>query len=185
MRRFMVFVFAALLAAPAVFSGELAGVQIPDQITVSGKTLQLNGMGVRKKLWIKVYVAGFYLENRTSNPEEAVNADEIKRIVMHFKTNKATKKKMDSAWQEGFEGNAPAQVEALQQKIDTFKGFFGNMRKGDVVELTILPGEGTKISLNGQEKGTITGDDFSRALLKIWFGPKPPSEKLKAGLLGK
>jgi long-chain acyl-CoA synthetase len=41
------------------------------------------------------------------------------------------------------------------------------------------------VALNGQEKGTISGDDFGKALLRVWLGDHPPSEDLKAGLLGK
>ncbi len=37
--------------SPAV---EVAGVKVPDTVTVDGKTLKLNGAGVRKKLLFKV-----------------------------------------------------------------------------------------------------------------------------------
>jgi hypothetical protein len=33
-------------------------------------------------------------------------------------------------------------------------------------------------------KGTLAGDDFSRALLSIWLGASPPNPELKSGLLG-
>jgi len=39
------------------------------------------------------------------------------------------------------------------------------------------------VTLNGEEKGTIEGDDFGAALLRVWLGPKPPTEELKNGLL--
>ena len=34
-------------------------------------------------------------------------------------------------------------------------------------------------------KGTVPGDEFSRALFTVWFGPKPGDENLKRGMLGK
>jgi hypothetical protein len=40
------------------------------------------------------------------------------------------------------------------------------------------------VSVNGAVKGTITGDDFSRAFISIWLGNEPPNPELKAGLLG-
>ncbi len=183
MRRSIVAVLITLLALPvALTAGELAGVSMPDQVTVGGKTLQLNGMGLRKKLWVKVYVAGLYLEKKTGNAEEAIAQPGPKKIVMHFLTNKATKKKMDGAWDEGFEANAP---EVPKQAVERFKGFFGDMKVGDVVELTIVPGEGTHVALNGSEKGVVEGDDFARGILKVFIGPHPPTEDLKNGLLGK
>jgi hypothetical protein len=59
------------------------------------------------------------------------------------------------------------------------------MKDGDEIVLTVSPGTGTTVALNGAEKGTIAGDDFGTALLKVWLGDHPPSEELKAGLLGK
>lgn len=38
--------------------------------------------------------------------------------------------------------------------------------------------------LNGELKGTIEGDDFVTALLRVWLGAKPPTEDLKNGMLG-
>ena len=183
MRRTIVAVLVLMLAAPvALTAGELAGVTLPDQVTVGGTTLQLNGMGLRKKLWVKVYVGGLYLEKKTHDAAEAISAPGPKRIVMHFLTNKATKKKMDGAWDEGFEANAP---EVPRDQVDRFKGFFGDMKKGDVIELDIVPGEGTHVRLNGTEKGVIEGDAFASGILKVFIGPKPPTEDLKNGLLGK
>lgn len=184
MRRWIGWALAAALVAPAVWSGELVGVTMPDEVTVSDATLHLNGMGVRKKLWIKVYVGGLYLVERTGSADAAMEASGPKRVVMHFLTNKATKGKMDSAWEEGFEGNSADQLGELQGRLETFKGFFGDMKVDDLVEIDMIPGEGTRVAINGREKGLIQGDDFAQALLRVWLGPAPPSEELKSGMLG-
>jgi hypothetical protein len=141
-------------------------------------------MGLRKKLWVKVYVAGLYLETTTPDAAEAVGSDGSKRVVMHFLTDKATEKKMDSAWIEGFEANSPAQYSGLEDRVKRFVDLFGDMQVGDVIQMTMVPGNGTAVVLNGDEKGVIEGDDFGTALLKIWLGDHPPSDDLKAGLLG-
>jgi hypothetical protein len=184
MRRIVVLLAVVALVAGTVCAGELAGVKLPDQITVDGATLHLNGMGVRKKLWIKVYVGALYLEHTSHSPDEILAAKEYKRIEMHFLTNKATKKKMDKAWWEGFEKNSPDKVDALRGQIEQLVGFFGDMKKGDVIAFTITPEGETKVELNGQVKGTIAGQDFAEALVKLWLGPHPPSEDLKEGMLG-
>ncbi len=187
MRRVPVIVamLAALVVAPALYAASLAGVTMPDEVTVAGKTLKLNGMGLRKKFIIKVYVAGLYVEQTSHDATEIVDADEVKRIDMHFLTNKATKKKMDAAWMEGFEKNSPQDFGKLKERVETFAGLFPDMKDGDVIELTIIPGEGTTAALNGEVKGTIEGADFAKALLKVWLGHEPPSEGLKEGLLGR
>ena len=183
-RAVLVAVVLVVVATGAVWSAELADVTMPDEVTVSGKTLVLNGMGVRKKLWVKVYVGGLYLESKTTDASEAADPTTAKRMVMHFLTNKAKKGKMDSSWDEGFANNAPEATASLGSEIETFKGYFGDMKVGDVVEMTWVPGEGTTVVLNGEEQGVIEGETFAEALFKVWVGPKPPTEDLRAGLLG-
>jgi hypothetical protein len=181
----MALMVGMLLAVPVAGAGELAGVSLPDQVTVGGKTLVLNGMGLRKKVVVKVYVAGLYLEQRSADPAAIVGASGAKRVVMHFLTDMATKPKMDEAWREGFQANSPDGYPALAERVTTFIGWFGDMKDGDEIVLTVVPGEGTTAALNGEDKGTIAGDDFGIALLKVWLGDHPPSADLKAGLLGK
>lgn len=184
MRRMAALVVVLVLAVPVLWAGELAGVTMEDEVTVGDATLTLNGMGLRKKLWVKVYVAGLYLGTPATNAAEAIGEDGPKRVVMHFLTDKATKKKMDGAWIEGFEANSPATYGQLEERVRKFIDFFGDMKDGDVVEFTLIPGQGTAVDYNGTEVGTIDGDDFADALLLVWLGEKPPSDELKAGLLG-
>jgi hypothetical protein len=185
MRRIaIVWLLVCGFAMPAVWSAELAGVEMDDQVTVGDETLVLNGMGLRKKLWVEVYVAGLYLPSPTSDAAVALAADGPKRVVMHFLTNKATKKKMDGAWIEGFEANSPDTYGDLEARVRRFADFFGDMKVDDVIELTVLPGTGTSVVLNDQEQGLIEGDDFSTALLRVWLGDHPPTDDLKAGMLG-
>jgi len=183
-RNLVTLLVVAALVAPTVWAGELAGVTMADKATVGDQTLQLNGMGLRKKLWIKVYVAGLYLTSPSHDAAAVLAEPGPKKMVMHFLTNKATKSKMDDAWLEGFKENNPSEWGALEARVQRFMGFFGDMKDGDVVEMTFVPGEGTTVAINGQSKGTIEGDDFAPALLKVWIGDEPPTEDLKSGVLG-
>jgi hypothetical protein len=183
MRRIAVMTLVLGLVVGSLAAGELAGVVLDDQATVGDSTLKLNGMGLRKKLWVKVYVGGLYLEHPTTDPDNAAGSKQVKEMVMHFMTNKATKGKMDSAWTEGFENNS-ADFAALEKRVEVFKSFFGDMKDGDVVVMTLVPGEGTTVKINGDVKGTIEGDDFAQALVRVWVGDHPPTADFKAGLLG-
>ena len=73
---------------------------------------------------------------------------------------------------------------ALKERIAQFKGWMTNMKSGQQLTLTHTPGAGIDVTVNGKVQGTIAGEDFARALLAIWLGPKPPNPGLKAGLLG-
>ncbi len=184
MRRLAALLVVCVLAIPTAWAGELADVKMADEVTVGDATLQLNGLGLRKKMWVKVYVAGLYLESPTKDAAEAAGAAGTKRVVMHFLTDKATKNKMDAAWVEGFEANSPSTYASMADRVKKFADLFGDMKVGDVIELTMVPGGGTTAALNGETKGVIDGDDFAAGLLKVWLGDHPPSDELKAGMLG-
>jgi len=183
MKRILIFVMLLGLMAPVAWTKSLVGVTMDDSVMVDGHTLKLNGLGLRKKLWIKVYVGGLYLEHPTTNGKRAAESKEVKKMVMRFMTNKATKSKMDGGWDEGFEENY-AHYNAVKARVEKFKNFFGDMKDGDVVEMTLIPGKGTTVVINGVEKGSIDGDDFQEALVKVWTGDEPPTEDFRDGILG-
>ncbi len=190
MRRTVIAVLVVtLLLGTVLLAGELAGVTMPDQVTVGQHTLTLNGMGLRTKkvlfIGVKVYVAGLYLPQKTSNPAAIITSDEPKQIVMHFLYKDVSKKKLVDAWNEGFKANAPASIDALKSRLGTFNGYWSDMKTGDVAVLTYVPGQGTKVEIKGKDMGTIEGLDFAEALFSVWLGPQPPNVELKEGLLGK
>jgi hypothetical protein len=44
---------------------------------------------------------------------------------------------------------------------------------------------GTRVIVEGQERITIPGEDFFRAMLHIWIGNKPVDGRLRDAMLGK
>jgi len=183
MRRLVILVVALLLMVPTVWAETLAGITLEDEVMVADHSLKLNGMGLRKKAIFKIYVGGLYLEHPTTDADNAASSKQVKQMVMYFLTNKAKKSKMDSSWTEGFENNS-ANYASIKDRVEVFKGFFGDMKDGDIVEMTLIPGSGTTVNINGVDKGTIEGDDFAEALVKVWVGEEPPTKDFKAGLLG-
>jgi hypothetical protein len=64
---------ALLLAALPASAREVGGVSIPDTSMLGGKTLRLNGAGVRSKFFISIYVGALYLEAfEANNPPSEV-----------------------------------------------------------------------------------------------------------------
>ena len=56
MKKFLVTVIALALVVPAAWAGGLAGVKMDEKVVVGSDTVKLNGMGLRKKLWVNVWV---------------------------------------------------------------------------------------------------------------------------------
>lgn len=181
--RLMLPLALSLAVAPAALGGELAGVKVPDTTTVAGKTLKLNGMGLRKKAVFKVYVGALYLEAASKDAAAVIAADAPKSMGMHF-LRSIEKAKLVDAFKEGFEANAPPKLAAQKANLDKMYGMVVDVKEGNSLVFTYVPGTGTVVSRDGKDVGTIEGKDFAETLFSLWFGPKPPSEDLKKGLLG-
>jgi len=164
-------------------AASLAGVTLPDTLQVGGTTLVLNGLGLRKKFMVKVYVAGLYLEQKSSDPRAIIKADAPKRIVMQF-VRDVSKSQITDAFNEGFNNNAPDAEKTMKADIDRLLGALEPVKEGDQMVFTYVPGTGTTFAINGKEKLTIAAPAFGPVLFSVWLGPKPPTADLKKGMLG-
>jgi len=175
------------LSAGLALAGELEGVSMPDSITVDDAQLVLNGMGLREATFLKVdvYVAGLYLEARSSDPQEILDSEQVKRIVMHFVYKKVEQKKIAKGWTEGLEANTADRFEQYRAPLERLNGWMEDMLAGDTMTFTAVPGHGLDVEVKGRHKGTIDDAAFARDFWAIWLGATPPNEGLKTGLLGK
>lgn len=174
----------ALFLAPATSAAELAGVEIPDSVTVDGTELQLNGMGLREKMWIDVYVAGLYLESKSTDAQQIVDSDQIKRLDMKFIYKKVGTKKLTGAWTDGLKANESERFADFADDLATLNSWMEDVVRGDDMIFTTVPGKGLRVEVKGQEKGVIEDAEFAKAFWSIFLGAKPPSDKFKRGLLG-
>jgi hypothetical protein len=172
-----------LIASVPTLASEVAGVTLPDMTTVEGRTLKLNGMGLRTKVVFKVYVAGLYLETPSKDAGAVISSDQIKQIQLSLLRG-LDHSKITEAITEGFEKNSKASLGALNARLDRLNSMIPDVEKGDRIVLTYVPGRGTVVSAKNVEKGVIEGKDFADALFSVWLGPKPVQEDLKKRLLG-
>jgi hypothetical protein len=104
---------------------------------------------------------------------------------MRFLYDKVEKRDLEQAWREGFAANHDEQaMRQLDERLNRFSALFSDALKGDEFWLDSIPGVGTRVSVNGESKGTIPGDDFYPALLRIWIGGEPVTAELKRAMLG-
>ena len=156
---------------------------LPDTAQVGGKKLVLNGLGVRTKYMVKVYVAGLYLEQKSSDANAIIKSDAPKQIVMQF-LHGASKSQMTDAFDESFHDNSPDAVKTMKPDIDRLLAALEPVKVGDEMVFTYVPGTGTTLAINGQQKVTIAGSAFGPVLFSVWLGPKPPNADMKKGMLG-
>jgi hypothetical protein len=164
---------------------EMKGVNFPETVTIQDTPCKLNGIGVRKKIIIDVYLGALYLPQQTTSASQVITSDQVKRILLHFVYREVKKDQLIDAWNEGFKKNGGASLANLQEKISRFNSFFTeSVKKGEIVEITYIPGKGTEVIIKGQVKGVIEGKNFMEALFSVWFGEYPPTQELKKGMLG-
>jgi hypothetical protein len=172
-----------MLSVPA-FAKEVAGVTYPETATVEGKELKLNGAGIRTKVVFKVYTAGLYVESPSKDGAQIISSDQIKRVRMYMLRD-LDKKTIGEALADGFKKNAGAKMAELQPKLDSFIAAIPDLKKGDELTLTYVPGQGSTVQSKSGQQMTVEGKDFSDALFSIFVGKHPVDGGLKDGMLGK
>ena len=186
MKKLFPFIFCSLFAQ-AGHAAELGGVFVEDEITVeNGEKLILNGIGLREKFWVDVYVGSLYLPEKTSNVADILSSQKAWRIQMDFVYEEVDKEKLVTAWREGFNMNQEKEViQAISERMNQFYAFFSeNAVEKDQFIIDYIPAKGATVSKNRKVLGTIPGTDFKKALLEIWLGNFPADDALKRGMLG-
>ena len=184
-----VFVTTWLLLCGAAPAAEIEGVKVADKVRAgeTGPELVLNGAGVRTRVFFKVYVGALYLQ-QTKGSADAVLADAgAKRVAMHMLRD-LTSGQLFSAMNDGLRNNhPPEQLGKLEPQVKQLEGIFDAIKaakSGDLILLDYLPGAGTWVVVNGEVKGVVPGEEFNRALLRIWLGEQPADGALKKAMLG-
>ena len=181
-----------LISSQAIAShataAEVDGVKLAERLRIGATELVLNGAGLRKRSVFKVYVAGLYLTERRSNADAVLSLAGAKRFSMTLLRD-ITSQQLIEALEEGLQDNhPPAEVERMRPRTARLAGIMSSIgvaHTGAVVAIDYVPGSGTRVALNDKWHGDpIEGEDFYRAILRIWIGDAPPDRTLKSKLLG-
>jgi hypothetical protein len=172
------------LALP-VSAAEVAGVKFEDKASVAGAALALKGAGLRKRLLFRVYAMGLYVADRKADPIAQGGA---KRVAIHMLRN-LDADDFAKALVDGMRPNHDeATMKGLEPRIGQLNAIMAEIKeakKGTAILLDWVPGAGTQVMIDGKVAGKpIEGEDFYRALLRIWLGEKPVQDDLKKALLG-
>jgi hypothetical protein len=107
---------------------------------------------------------------------------------MHILADEVTARDFVASLNNALAANhIPAELALIESRIRDLNAMMnavGALKKDGIVLLDYIPGTGTRITVNGQEKITIKGEDFFQALLRIWIGNKPVDGRLRDSMLG-
>jgi hypothetical protein len=175
-----------LLAMGDVQARECGGVEFPETIAVHGSRLALNGVGLRTAtiFGVQVYVAGIYVGRTGTDPRIIVDSTGPTQLVMHFLRGLSAGQ-LRTAWSDDLnKEGTPEQLAPLQARLAQLSAWMEDVKSGQRLTFTRVPGEGLTVALDNKVKGTLPGDDFARAFLLIFLGDHPPTLEVKSGLLG-
>jgi len=176
--------FAVSLSASGA---ELAGVKLDDRTRVGGADLALNGAGLRKRVFFQVYVIGLYLPQKGATPAAVLEQPGPKRVAIHMLRD-VSADDFTAALADGIRANHPeAEAKALEPRVKELAAIMAELKEAKKGMLIALDWTGTETRFVSQGKPMgkpIAGEDFYRALLRIWIGDKPVQDDLKKSLLG-
>jgi hypothetical protein len=175
--------FLFLLALP-LHAAEVAGVRLDDKVRVSDTELSLSGAGLRKRVFFQVYAIGLYVRDRKADP---ISQPGPKRVQIHMLRDVGAEQFIE-ALAEGIKSNhSEAEASALEPRVKELGATMAEIKeakKGMSIALD-WTGAATQLLLDGKAAGRpIQGEDFYRALLRIWLGDKQVQDDLKKALLG-
>jgi hypothetical protein len=131
-----------------------------------------------------VYVVGLYVQDRKADP---VTQPGPKRVQIHMLRDVGADT-FTEALVEGIKANSSeAEAKALEPRVKQLGSTIAEIKeakKGMTIALD-WDGKATQVVIDGKPAGRpIEGEDFDRALLRIWLGDKPVQDDLKKSLLG-
>ena len=167
----------------AARAAELDGVQLPGTLQADGKTLQLNGFGLRTYsiFGIHIYVAALYLEHLSTDADAVLQSSETKFLTVHFVHNVSAEAARE-AWRTGFAKNCVAPCHLDPEDVARFLAELPAMPEGASISI-LFTQHGATVTVNGRQYGEIPKPMFARAVLATFLGRAPASPSLKAELL--
>lgn len=167
---------------------DVGGVRFELQQPLAGRTLLLNGAGIRYKAIFRVYAAGLYL------PARATSLDAIRAMTGPKRLQVAALRDIDGKelgklFTQGMERNSSRETfsRVINGTLHMAEVFARRkqLASGDQFSIDWVPGTGTQIAVNRHpETEPIAEPEFFDALLAIWLGASPADAALKDALLG-
>jgi hypothetical protein len=179
---------AALLTAVPGLAREVGGLEVPEATACAGRTLRLNGAGVRRKVFIGVYVGALYLESSASDPAAILAADAPWKMTLSFLRDVGHERIL-AAFVDAFDHNSRAEELAeLHAGLARFHAEVMStltVRAGQQLVLDYRPGLGSTLTVPSGATSRVEGKRFADALLRTWIGEHPTDGALKDALLGR
>lgn len=186
-RQLIFFLFSAVIGTwfPTFGAADVQvdSVRFARTVAVHDRQLHLEGAGLLKVMvFIKAYAGALYLPEST--PSTDALGPVAKQLVLEYYQSIAGQDFASATRKKIMDNVSAAELESLNPRIERLAAMYRDVKPGDRYALTYIPGKGTLLSLNGEPLGSISGDDFARAVFSIWLGANPIDKTFRDRLLG-
>ncbi len=177
-------IFLSLLVPVMAQAREFEEIKIPDTFKCGDKTVPLQAAALRTFTWLKirVYVVALYSEHKFSgmdDPKIGIRPACYELTFLRDVDNEDT----DKAWEAQFNDSSQFPYTDLAKHVQFLKDKYGAIKGERKHVFALLPNGISEIWENGNKRGEIKGEEFQKNFLSIWYGKKPPSDKVKEGLI--
>ncbi len=178
-------VLAACLAVVATNAfAQPSPKHMPDQVTVAGAPLRLNGIGLCEYgiFAIDIYWGALYLERPTRIAKTAIESEQRKRIHLHF-VRSLTRDQLSRAFTAAVEYNAGKRIARYRATLRRLCAMMEPIARGESIVFDYVPARGIEVHVDGKSKGWLRDPAFSRLFFVLYLGAHPPDDGLKRGML--
>jgi hypothetical protein len=179
---------AVLMPALAWAQTKFADVVYPNEVTVGGQKLILNGYGMRFRFGFRVYAIALYTPTKLTKNEDVIKSTVAKRV--HLVAQRDVKSdEFGRLFTRAMEDNMTKEdFSKIINGVIRMGQIYSDARvlnKGDSVFVDVIPGTGLIISVRGKQQGEpIREPEFSENYFQVWFGRKPVDDPLRRAMLG-
>lgn len=146
----------------------LNGVTLPPKLGFAETVRDFVGGGIRQEYFVKAYVFGLYMKEKSTDPNVIINSDQAMSVRMTMTSGLLSSKLMEEKIREGFSKSLDGKIEPYIEMIDLICGIFSSesTKVGDVYDIHYTPGVGVSASKNGKGYDFATMNKDAKAKVK-------------------
>ena len=150
-----------------------------------GPPLALNGSGVRTYFLRSINDVALYVAAPVRSWEQLLALPGPKRVQVRIRVAEFSAEQFRASWRAHFEVTLAAEHQReMGPRIEQFLAAFDTARRGETLWFDCLPGRGLRVSIRGEPRTLVEGEDFCPAVYANWLGPQAStSQSLQAKLL--
>lgn len=188
LRLFVLLLFAKFSIAKAQTEININGVKLPRTIKFKSREIELNGVGIRSKLWFDIYTQALYLTKLSQDPVEILESNTLMAVRIQITSSLVSSRKFSKSINNGLQKSVGDEKwKGFKPQLDLLEKLINSevIVEKDVFNLVYNPDdESMWIIKNDVVKGQIPGIDFKKAFFGIWLSKNPIDKTLKKDLLG-